>query len=595
MPEEYQYLRTRLQYEHLRFEDWCEAGGFDDAEDEKQKDLPESVKTAPLVLVAILTEMQLVMDELSQMAEKFEPSSRTDSGDTDAETSDFQVLRTLKHLRARDHKEIGDSGSNSVPATKSRSKGRWLSMVTNLKSIAKNPRRFVWAAFSREGFERSLGRFKELNENLYQLLHGEQSRFLMDLTRKTQLDMVLVLRSVEELKHLQLAAVLRPDQTSDASPYSKSDQVLASLANFKQLNPAAEHSAGPQQENFDDIRRDTLLDRSQITFPDDDEEPDSFVTSDSRMAGIMNKDKPGQRYVWLEWRDYIPERNDKGDDLVASEASVRRVQDLVVLLKLNKLVEFCAPICHGYFDDNDYAAHDDRNFRFGLVFESPNALQSATVPETLRTMLSRSTPSLSARVQLAQRLCTCVLYLHAVNWLHKGINSRNIVFTDPQNLSEPCVSGFELARPDTDQDKTQPGRNQAANLTDDMYCHPLYQGAGPKQPYQKTFDIYSLGLVLLEIAFWKPIESIVELQGHSSNRTSAESIRNELMQADSEYMEELRARMGDNYQRAVSVCIIGRTSLDVDEDADETDVLVAAKLQRTFMERVVDVIGAIRI
>jgi hypothetical protein len=60
-------------------------------------------------------------------------------------------------------------------------------------------------------------------------------------------------------------------------------------------------------------------------------------------------------------------------------------------------------------------------------------------------------------------------------------------------------------------------------------------------------------------------------------------------------MEELRARMGDNYQRAVSVCIIGRTSLDVDEDADETDVLVAAKLQRTFMERVVDVIGAIRI
>jgi hypothetical protein len=592
MPEEYQYLRTRLQYEHLRFEDWCEAAGFEDVEDEKQKDLPESVKTARFILIAILTELQLVMDELSQMAEKYELSGKTDPEGVKAETRDSHVLSAYKRLRTRDGTR---SSSGPVQVTALRSKRRWLSMVTNLKGIAKNPRRFVWAAFGREDFEKSLGRFKGLNENLYQPLHGEQSRLLMDLTRKTQLDMVLVLRSVEELKHLQLAAILCPDQASDASIYSKSDDVLVSLANFKQLNTTSEHSVGPQQKSFDDIREATLVDRSRVTFPDDDEDPDSSISPDGRMAGILDKNKPGQRFIWLEWREYIPQHNDQGDDLVASEASVRRVQDLVALLKLNKLAEFCAPICHGYFDDNDHAARDDPSFRFGLVFESPDDSQPATVPETLRTMLSRSTPSLSARVQLAQRLCTCVLYLHAVNWLHKGINSRNIVFTDPQNLSEPCVSGFELARPDTDQDKTQPGRNQAVNLTDDMYCHPLYQGAGPKQPYQKTFDIYSLGLVLLEIAFWKPIESIVELQGHSSNRTSAESIRNELMQADSEYMEELRARMGDNYQRAVSVCIIGRTSLDVDEDADETDVLVAAKLQRTFMERVVDVIGAIRI
>lgn len=53
--------------------------------------------------------------------------------------------------------------------------------------------------------------------------------------------------------------------------------------------------------------------------------------------------------------------------------------------------------------------------------------------------------------------------------------------------------------------------------------------------------------------------------------------------------------MRDKYQSAVSVCIVGRISLDVEEDADETDVLVAAKLQRACMEQVVDVIGAIRI
>jgi hypothetical protein len=593
MPEEYQYLRTRLQYEQLRFGDWCEAAGFEDTEDEKQKDLPESVKAARLVLIAILTELQLVMDELSQMAEKYELSSKTDSEGVNAETSDSHVLSAFKQLRARGGTR---SSSESAHVAAPRSKGRWLSMVTNLKTIAKNPRRFVWAAFSREDFEKSLGRFKGLNENLYQLLHGEQSRLLMDLTRKTQLDMVLVLKSVEELKHLQLAAILCPDQASDASLYSKSDNVLASLANFKQLNTTSKLSAEPQQENFDDVRKATLLDHSRVTFPDDDDDDyDDLISSNGRIAGVLDRNKPGQRFIWLEWREYTPERSDEGDDLVASEASVRRVQDLVVLLKLNKLAEFCAPTCHGYFDDNDRAALDDPSFRFGLVFESPEALQSATVPETLRTMLSQPTPSLSARVQLAQRLCTCVLYLHAVNWLHKGINSRNIIFADPQNLAEPCVSGFELARPDTDQDKTQPGRYQVVDQRDTVYCHPSYQGAGLKGAYRKTFDIYSLGLVLLEIALWKPIESMMGLQGQPSNRRSAESIRNRLIQADSEHMEELKARMGDEYQRAVSVCIVGRVSLDVEEDADETDVLVATRLQRVFMERVVDVIGAIRI
>ncbi|CAD0112246.1 unnamed protein product [Aureobasidium uvarum] len=530
MPENYRYLRTRLQYEHLRFEDWCEAAGFDDAGYQKAKDLPAS----------------------------FDPSGFTNAGET--EVSDLQVLEKLRNISSRDNEDAKHSGNNSG-----------------------------------EEFEKFLGRFKELNENLYQLLNGEQSRHLLDLTRKTQLDMVLVLKSVEELKHLQLAAVLQPDRAPDPSSYSRSDQILASLANFKQLNTASVLSPEAQQGKADNVRRDTLLVRSRITLSDEDDGSDSLVTFDGRTAGILDEKRPGHRNIWVEWRDYIPHHNNEGNELVAPETSVKRVQDLVTLLKLNKLDEFCAPVCHGYFDDNDNPVHDNRTFRFGLVFESTSTLQSPKVPETLRSMFGRSPSSLNARVRLAQRLCTCVLYLHAVNWLHKGINSRNIVFADPQDPSEPCVSGFELARPDTDQDKTQPGRHYVADLTDDIYCHPLYQGVEKKTHYQKTFDVYSLGLVLLEVALWRPIESIMGLEGGLLDRKSAASLRNRLMREDSEHMGELRARMGDGYQRAVSVCIVGRTALDIEEDADETDVLVAARLQRALMERVVDVIGVIRI
>lgn len=105
--------------------------------------------------------------------------------------------------------------------------------------------------------------------------------------------------------------------------------------------------------------------------------------------------------------------------------------------------------------------------------------------------------------------------------------------------------------------------------------------------YQRHIRICSIRIVFVEMTGLR--------MWNLSNRNWAEFIRNELIQADSKHMEELRARMGDEYQSAVSVCIVGRMSLGVEEHSDETDVPVAAKLQRVFMERVVDVMGAVRV
>lgn len=45
--------------------------------------------------------------------------------------------------------------------------------------------------------------------------------------------------------------------------------------------------------------------------------------------------------------------------------------------------------------------------------------------------------------------------------------------------------------------------------------------------------------------------------------------------------------------RAVPVCIVGRTSLSVEDHANEQDVLVTAELQRDFVIRMAGVIEAI--
>ena len=46
----------------------------------------------------------------------------------------------------------------------------------------------------------------------------------------------------------------------------------------------------------------------------------------------------------------------------------------------------------------------------------------------------------------------------------------------------------------------------------EVYRHPDTQLDGLMLSYRKTFDIYSLGLILVEIALWKPIVSIMGIE-----------------------------------------------------------------------------------
>lgn len=92
-------------------------------------------------------------------------------------------------------------------------------------------------------------------------------------------------------------------------------------------------------------------------------------------------------------------------------------------------------------------------------------------------MLDKPTPSLTERIALAHRISVSVLYLHAVNWLHKGLRSDSIVFfpaagSTTTEICHPVLSGFEYSRPDKEGETTTGG-----NLNNwwELYVHPDYQ------------------------------------------------------------------------------------------------------------------------
>ncbi|KAL8902700.1 MAG: hypothetical protein Q9207_004452 [Kuettlingeria erythrocarpa] len=577
MPESCEYLRTRLQIEYLRLTTWSEVARL--IEYKEGHDLPDCLKADRLVLIAILTEIRALMDDFANVNGEYQDQLRPDESAAvkkDAEELDlveeFSSISLEYEKQAVERKYI--RGTNHI-----------VNHMRMAKDIVKNPKRLIWVAFDEQVFKSLLGRLTELNDYLHELLHGHQARKLERMTEKAYMEMVQVRSSVEELKHLVIAAMLLEDHghSTTTELRRRHNQVLARLAEFKSLNAANEDPHGQKPPDYDSVISSTHLNYSSVYY--------KGTPSASPRARADGKFFPGDgtfKKVWIEWKTYNERWDAKLDKYVPQDDNIRRVRELAALLQSSKPQEFRAPHCLGYFDDRDDAEHSEHDYRFGLVFEKPIDVS----PVSLHEVLKAPEPSLTDRITLAHKISTCVLYLHAVNWLHKSLRSDSIVFF-PLSISTmgPYLTGYEYARAD------RPGETTTGGDVDEwteLYVHPSYQGPGTKGQYRKTFDIYSLGIILLELAHWQPIEKIMQLDMASQDIfQDIKGIRARLLQPKSDVMEALKGKLGVEYFTAVKSCIEGREAFGIELNESEVDVATGAKLQQGFTRLVTDGLGSI--
>lgn len=216
----------------------------------------------------------------------------------------------------------------------------------------------------------------------------------------------------------------------------------------------------------------------------------------------------GDDAVVIEWVDYDAE------DLGLKFVHLRRLDDLARMMHsaMDRHPDLHTLDCLGYTDDVARS-------RYGLVYKAPRPTFS-----TLHDLIAGSdlkTPDLDARVRLARTLAVALWSLHSLDWLHKSLCANNILFfpsaasaaaTKPTagaavvpDIAAPFLVGFDAARPDLDTDMSVAPRNPSIL---DLHRHPtsVRRGLSPK-PYCKAYDIYSLGLVLLEIGLWKVLQT----------------------------------------------------------------------------------------
>ena len=293
------------------------------------------------------------------------------------------------------------------------------------------------------------------------------------------------------------------------------------------------------------------------------------------------------KMVWVEWKDFM---TDESHGALYQNAIRDRVPRLVLLLgSPNKPKEFRAPHCVGFFEDRG-----NNRARFGFVYEKPVGVAQDARPISLyellkhkRSSLGRHIPSLSKRIALAHRISQSLMYLHAVNWLHKSFRSNNLVFfavTDQDvDYLEPTLCGFEYSRPDLPEELTDP---LPVRPQHDSYRHPEAIGTRSK----KSYDIYALGIVLIELAHWETIDRILEVLLDSDDTRSSQQV---LLSEKS--LQAIEGHAGEIYREVVTKCLAGGKELGVFQHEDETSAAAGEAIQLAFSERIVGPLGQLKL
>jgi hypothetical protein len=239
------------------------------------------------------------------------------------------------------------------------------------------------------------------------------------------------------------------------------------------------------------------------------------------------------------------------------------VQHLAQVLHVPKDLRFRSLHCIGLSIDDDAS-------RVAFVFQLPALAAQHTM--SLKDILSGTkgpkAPSVSARINLAVQIAQSISYFHTVGWMHKNLRSENVRFfaEDASSflgdgegmLADPVLTGFTFARLDaadevTDKPSVEPAR--------DIYRHPgaLY---GAAARYQPLMDLYSLGVVLMEIAEWRPLGTLVKQVIDVKKVTVAPltqlaEVKTWLCVAACGGKDAVKVdfRMGKKYARAVRMCL----------------------------------------
>lgn len=636
-------LRLRILYDRL--DRWGTLTGLSDDQSSSTRYESQLKQNGPLV-VAALSQLGLVLKDLrtTELRHELLGGQKVASENPGVGNATVQLEPKASDIADREVRAV-ISGELSIAFAQTvaiQNESAWKRpkashrAVAACRRVASEPKRFRWVLRDGKKFEKGLVHIANLIAYLEQMLSQDQMGFLVKSAEDFKLMMLQLTANVDEMRALLLAGQKLRDPDMDQSAPATLDGATLVGTGDSAGALTAEVTLGMPASS-----RPTAFWEAATRFSIDVNEASTGGVSSNKIAqSIINDLVLGQALdrsrtiakigngnpVWVEWRSFEVEVWTTEDGLTnrrIPHETVRRIEDLVALLHIpEKPAEFCVPHCLGYFQDN-------RNQRFGLVFEPPPGTENWP-PRSLLSCFGAQSVGLQTKIRIAQELSQWLLYLQAVNWLHKGIRSASVLFfgdADAKWPGRPMVSGFDYSRIVHDGTTPSPAVDDVERA---MYTHPDYIGQQRENGFKKTYDMYSVGIILIEIALWRPINHIfgfslpdlntklaggqaisgadrgsgnIASQPMPESRTDkhlpqatlgqAMSFRSQLLEGP--VLQRVEENMGNAYGKATRVCIEGMVGLGLTDDQDQKDVSVAALIQQSFIDEVVDVLKGISV
>lgn len=217
----------------------------------------------------------------------------------------------------------------------------------------------------------------------------------------------------------------------------------------------------------------------------------------------------------------------------------------------------------GFFEDPDQP-------RIGLVYDLPYSVQNrlqigssseTLVPLSLLKLVQKANktqgqgpeappPALEHRFRMALRLTEQLHSLHARELAHGNINSSSVIFTTTANeteanrleqLRKPLWASFDLFSKCTIEGTARP-------INFNIYRHPLDEPHKSDRDFSGDikYDLYGLGLILLEVGLWTPIGDLYK---------SKYTLSDFKLRLEKIWIPKLAAKCGSSYMRAVESCL----------------------------------------
>jgi hypothetical protein len=199
--------------------------------------------------------------------------------------------------------------------------------------------------------------------------------------------------------------------------------------------------------------------------------------------------------------------------------------------------------------DTAIGGGDTKRPDFCFLYRPPDFANESAEPITLRAALQlpeRERPTLAERFNIAVTVAQSILEFHSNNWLHKAVCSSNVLFFKDKR-GDRYVFSEPFARPDSAKDKTL---DAFGGVDFDVFCHPdlvqtIENGNTGKPRYQRQYDIYGLGMTLLEIGCWMPVANYLR------KKSPGRSVQDHFVKICN---EAVPSRMGTQFRDVIAKC-----------------------------------------